>query len=287
LLEILLDDVGDQAHARNVDHFDDWSVLANRRARINQPPGDEPIHRRGDDRVAEIDLQLVESRFRLLRLRACQIQLRLRRLVTRLGVVQHLLGDELSFEEALRAIEVRLRKPEIRIPLPDRGLRDFLCGLLLLDLLDEFEVFDLGNTLTARHPISEADRHIFQSSGRARCHGHCAIADQIADNGEFGGDRRAFRGGHFDSHRPTAASAATATVAPAPAKTAASETAPALEATATLATTASLRAGPTALRGGLGVRRFAEQASVIGPGNSGRGEDRNDYKLFHVALNDP
>jgi len=42
-----------------------------------------------------------------------------------------------------------------------------------------------------------------------------------------------------------------------------------------------------ALRGGLGVRRFAEQASVVGPGNSGRGEDRNDYKLFHVALNDP
>jgi hypothetical protein len=68
-----------------------------------------------------------------------------------------------------------------------------------------------------------------------------------------------------------------------------------LEATSPLEATSTLTALATSLRTGggaslvatSGAGLIAEQAAVIGSGNPGRGYDRNDYKLFHVVLNDP
>ena len=75
LLQILLDDVGDQTNARDVDDFDDgafWPTEApgsTSRLEMNPLTGDVMIVLR------EIDLEFVEPGLRLLRLRAGQIDL--------------------------------------------------------------------------------------------------------------------------------------------------------------------------------------------------------------------
>ena len=86
---------------------------------IERPLADEPVHRRGDDGVAQVDLQLVEPRLRLLVLRLGEIELRRRRLKPRLRIVVGLLRNQLAVEQVLRAIEVRLREP--RDPLRAAG----------------------------------------------------------------------------------------------------------------------------------------------------------------------
>ena len=53
----------------------------------------------------------------ILRLR--EIELRLRGLIARVGIVVGLPRDQLPIEQALRAIEVGLRQPQIRLALTD------------------------------------------------------------------------------------------------------------------------------------------------------------------------
>ena len=118
-------------------------------------------------------------------LRARQIELRDGRLVPRLGVVERLLRQQLPREQVARALGVGLGELQVRFALPDRGARHLERRFLLLDLLLELEVFDLGDALSARHAVAEADGDVLQPAGRARHDRHGGVADQVAD------DRRA------------------------------------------------------------------------------------------------
>ena len=93
-------------------------------------------------------------------LRLGQIELRLRGLVARVGVVEGLLREQLALEEAARALEVGLRQPEVGLALPDGRLRHVVGRFGLLDLLEHLAVFDLGERLAAAHLIAQlhADR---------------------------------------------------------------------------------------------------------------------------------
>jgi hypothetical protein len=73
-----------------------------------------------------------------------------------------------------RALHVRQRQLQIGLALTDRGGGDFLRGFLLLHLLDDLEVFDLGNALTAGHAIAEPDEYILQTSCGPRRDRHLA-----------------------------------------------------------------------------------------------------------------
>ena len=194
LIEVLFDDVGDEPDAADVDDVDDRRVLADKRARIDGAAGDEAVDRRDDDRVLEVDAKLVEPRGRLVVLRAREIELRDRRLVARLGVVERLLRQQLPREQVARPLGVGLGELEVRFALPDGGARDLERRLLLLDLLLELEVFDLGDPLSARHAIAEADGDVLQPAGRARHDRDGGVADEIADDDQLLHDRAAVRG---------------------------------------------------------------------------------------------
>ena len=122
LLEVLLDDVGDEPHARDVDDVDDRRVGGDECAGIGRAPRDEAIDRRRDDRVLEGDAQLVEPRLRLGVLRARQVERRLRGLILRLGVVERLLRQQLPLEQVARALDVGLREIQVGFTLADGGL---------------------------------------------------------------------------------------------------------------------------------------------------------------------
>ena len=61
LPQILLDDVGDQPDDADVDHLDDRRLLTDERAWIDSALGDEAGDGRGDEGVAQRDLQLFEA----------------------------------------------------------------------------------------------------------------------------------------------------------------------------------------------------------------------------------
>ena len=60
--QILFDDVGDEPDGADVDDGDERRVHADAGAGIERPLADEPVDRRGDDGVGQVDLQLVEAR---------------------------------------------------------------------------------------------------------------------------------------------------------------------------------------------------------------------------------
>ena len=137
--------------------------------------------------LREVDAQLVEARLRLRALRAREIELRDRRLIARLVVVERLLGQQLPLEEVARALDVGLRQLQIRFALADRG-RDTSCaGFGLLDLFDDLEVLDLGDALAAGHAIAEPHGDVLQASGGARRDRHRGLADQVADDADLPG----------------------------------------------------------------------------------------------------
>ena len=60
--QVLLDDVGDQPDGADVDERDERGVGRHPGARVERARGDEAVHRRGDGRVRQVDLELVEPR---------------------------------------------------------------------------------------------------------------------------------------------------------------------------------------------------------------------------------
>ncbi len=247
---------------------------------------DEAVHRRGDDRVGDVDAQLLEPRLRLRRLRAGQIERGESRLIARFVVVEGLLRQELAFEEAARALDVGQRQLQVGLALADGRLRDFLRGFRLFHLLLQLEVFDRGDPLTARDAVTQLDVDLLQPAGRARRHRHRRFANQVADNRDLFGDRGAGHRAHFDRHRPTAAPAAAAAArkstaareAAAPAREAAASTGKA----AAPASTGAL----SGLTGRLG-RRPVEPTGIEGDTRQRYDDNpRHDDKFFHEPENE-
>ena len=107
--------------------------------------------------LARVDLQLVEAGLGLFHLRHRELELRLRRLVARVGVVERLPWQQVALEEALRAFHVVLRELQIGLALANGRLRHVVRRLCLLDLLDDLAVLDLRNRLTAANGIAQLD----------------------------------------------------------------------------------------------------------------------------------
>ena len=135
--------------------------------------------------VRQVDLQLVEPRPGLLHRGLRQIELRLGRLKTRIGVVHRLAGEQLPIVEALRSIQVVLSQLQRRLTLADRGLRDAIRRFLLLDLFLNFAVFDLGDRLALLDVVAELHEHVLEPSLRLRHGVNRGGADQVADHGDL------------------------------------------------------------------------------------------------------
>ncbi len=147
--------------------------------------------------------------FDLLELRPREIELRGRRLVARVDVVERLLRQQLPLVEAARAIEVGLRQLQVGFALADRGLRDLVGRLRLTHLLAQLAVLDARDDLTLPHRVAELDVDVLQPPVGARHDFDRCGADQIADDENLLGDRRALHGRELDGHRrPAGASAA-------------------------------------------------------------------------------
>jgi hypothetical protein len=95
----------------------------------------------------------------------------------------------------------------------------------LLDLLEQFAVFNLGQSLAARDTIAEADRHGFEAAVHLRRRLDRGQTDQVADDHDFLRHVGARDGRQFDRHRrphtappaqPAAARAAPAPAGPPP-----------------------------------------------------------------------
>ena len=85
-----------------------------------------------------------------------EVELRDRRLMPRVDVVERLLRQQLAIEEAARAVEVVLRQLEVRFALANRRLRDLIGGLRPPHLLADFAVLDAGDDLALRAPNRRA-----------------------------------------------------------------------------------------------------------------------------------
>ena len=88
-----------------------------------------------------------------------KLELRLRRLIARVGVVERLAGQQIALEEALRSLHVVLRELQVGLALANGRLRHVEGRLGLLDLLDDLAVFDLRDRLAAANRIAELDVH--------------------------------------------------------------------------------------------------------------------------------
>ena len=156
-LQILLDKVRDHANRPDIDQRRHRHVGADRGAGIEKTLRDEAVDRRQDGRVRQIDLQFFEPCLRLLELRLREIDLRDRCLVTRLGVVVGLLGQQLPIEQALVPLQVRLGQVQVRLTLPDRGLGHSIRRFGLPNLLLDLSILDLRDDLSVTDLIAELD----------------------------------------------------------------------------------------------------------------------------------
>ena len=121
--DVLFDDVGDEPDDADVHHRDERRVRRDPSTGVEHALGDEAADRRRDDGVGQVDLQLVEPRLRLRELRAGEVELRHGGLIARVGVVEGLLRNQLALVEVARAIQVRLREPQVGFALADRRRR--------------------------------------------------------------------------------------------------------------------------------------------------------------------
>ena len=157
----------------------------------------------------------------------------------------------------------------------NRRKRDFLRRFGLLDLLDDLEVFDLGQALTAIHSIAEADGQLLQPSRGPRHNRDCRVANEVADDGDFSGKGSLVDLGQF--HRQRAAPTAAAKASTAAEPTAARE-APAAAA-ATAAFTAAL---------GCAAGLIAGHAEVIrGAGERYCGDGKDEHFFHEIETNTP
>ena len=266
LLQILFDDVGDHAHALNVDDLDDRRVRRDVRARIHRAPRDEPVDRREDHGVLEREPQLVEARLRLRILCARQVERRLCRLILRFRIVERLLRQQLALEEVPRALDVGLGEIQIGFALADGRLADLERRFGLLDLFANLLVLDARDALATADPIAELDADLLQASGGLWHDRDRLIANQVADDGELTIDWRVHDGRELHGELTAAAAGA---------RTAWRVTAPSGSA-ATPACRRLLRIGR--------LRRAvpAEHAGVErDAGDCGRDDDRNDDDFSH------
>ncbi len=175
-------------------------VLANAPG-IEVALADEAVDGRDDLRVRQGDFQFVEPGLGLFELGARQVELRDRRLVARVDVVEGLLRQQLPLVETARALEVVLRQLEIRFALANRRLRDLIRRLGAADLLADLAVLDARDDLPLPDRIAELDVHDLQPAVGARHDLDRGGADQVADDQDLFGDRRPLDGGELDRHR--------------------------------------------------------------------------------------
>jgi hypothetical protein len=247
---------------------------------ISTTLADKPADGRRDDRVRQVDFQFVEPRLGLRELCARQIELRDRRLVARIGVVEGLLGNELPLVQVARAIEVRLGQTQVGFTLTDGGLRDVVGCHRLLDLLLQFAVLDLGNGLPAGHAIAETHGNGFEPAGNFGSGFDGLRAHQITDDADFGGHVGALDRRGFDRHRLPLLEAATT------AEVAALEAAATLEAAAALAAASLIPLAATCLAAAslVGGQRVVATPDVIRPEADDGDENPNDQnRTFHDA----
>ncbi len=169
---------------------------------------DEPIDRRHDGGVGERDAQFFKPRGGLRELGTGEIELRDRRGVSRIRIVEALFREQLPAVQVPRAFQVRVGELQVGFTLADRRLCDLVRRLGLLDLLDDLPVFDLRNLLAATDAIAEAHADRDEPSAGLRHDLDRRGGDEISDNLEarrdgvsrdrrqFHGDRRAERGTH-------------------------------------------------------------------------------------------
>ena len=220
----------------------------------------------------QVDLELVEPRRGLFQLRHRQLELRLRRLVARVGVVERLAGQQIALVEALRALHVVLRELQVGLALANRRLRHVERRLGLLDLFDDLAVFDLRDRLAAANRIAELDVDRVEASLAARHGVDRRGTDQVADDRDrvdhvLADDRR-----QLDRHRR----ARTAGQAAAAAKAATAHAAATAAALLTPLACEVLRRRLAALR----RRRCRAAHEVIGRSSACDDEQQQDDSVF-------
>jgi hypothetical protein len=229
-------------------------------------------HAPGSSVRLPVDLQLVEPRPCLAQLRLGEIELRLSRLVPRLGVIERLPGNQLPLEEVLRAIQVRLRETKIRLALTNRRRRDFVRRLGLLHLFRDFVVVEFREALTAVDAIAQAHRDVLETALHLRRGIDRRGADQVADHRDLLGHLAALHGAELHGHRearPTAAALL---------EVVESASAAALIGAATPAAATTAAAGGLVGACRLGIDRRPVRV-IAAPGDE---DDRNHCKrLFH------
>ena len=121
-------------------------VLRDERTRIDGALGDHAVERRRDDRVLERDAQLVEPGLRLSGSgRAPDRPARARRRSATRCRRASACGSSCRSNRLRDRSSVGLGELQLGFALADRRDRDLLCGLGLLDLLEQLVVFELGD----------------------------------------------------------------------------------------------------------------------------------------------
>ena len=179
--EVALDDVGHQPDEIDVDHGDDRRVRRDVRPGIQIPASDEPVDRRQQDGVLQVDPELREPRPGFVELRAGQIELRLGGLEPRLRIVELLARHELAGKEARGSLTGARGEDEVGLPLPHRRPRDLVRGLPLAQLLLELVVLHAAHHLPLGDRVAEAHRDLAQPAVYLRRHLDRCGADQVAD----------------------------------------------------------------------------------------------------------
>ncbi len=108
--------------------------------------------------LLSVIFELVDPRLRLHDLRFRHRDLRERRVVAGLRVLEILLGHQSVLERRLRAVERRLRDLQVALALDDRGFVDLEVGLRLVDLLLDVAVFHLRDLLA----LGDAVAHLHE-----------------------------------------------------------------------------------------------------------------------------
>ena len=207
---VALDQVGDHAHGADVDHRRHRRVGAGERSRIEEALADEAIDRRDNLRVRQRDLELVEAGASGLELRPRQVELRQRRLVPRVDVVERLLRQQLALVEVARSVEVVLGQLQVGFALANRGLADAVGRFRLPHLLANLQVFDAGDDLALLDRVAELDIHGLQPAVDARHDVDGRGANQVADEEDLLADRRLLDVRELDGHRRPGHAAAAA-----------------------------------------------------------------------------
>ena len=227
--------------------------------------------------MLQVDAQLLEARLVLIELGFRQVELRDRRQVARLGVVERLFGEQLPREQILRSFEVELRDLEVRFALADGGLGHFLRRLGGAHLLDDFAILDLGEHLAATDGVAELHVHAQQTASGARRDVHGLQSDQVADDRQVCGHVAALRAPELHRHRHAGHAAA--------ATRSARETAAPAAASTLRATRPALAAASRRLRTRRGGIAFAREDAHVSCGATDDGHhDRDHDKFAHIPF---